>query len=255
MQKITLLDRQQTCDYLRQRLLKKQRIVVSRYADGEYLLMTKAAMFVGSGHETTTISEDLISAFLQPKQLVCINMPKQHNIDLKDKWYKAHRYFIGLGNHSLYGHANWNVHDYTTNCDILPQFFKGKILLVSGHAEIAKSVLSRYQIDITYYSTPAINAAKQLSRTVTDIDKIVQKNTFNNILFACGKTGKILLSRLVDTTQSNLIDFGAVINAILQPHTSTPLVQNWGMSWAKKNKHEINSILLRHLSFNFLRKI
>ena len=151
------MDRVETLEYLKSEYEKGQPIVVPRYNDGEYLLMNNMKGHVAQT-DTSLISMLLKNAIKKPKQLVCINHLKPHNLQKKDVWYKTQKYLVENSKHPLYGCGNWSNYDFCNNNELLPKFFSGKTLLVAGLADEAKSFFTKIQPQMDFHKTPVKDA-------------------------------------------------------------------------------------------------
>lgn len=234
-----LMDRIETLEYLNNKYLNGERLVVTRYNDGEYLLMNNL-----KGHLTQT-STELISVLLKEAikikgQLVCINYLKPHNIEKEDIWFKTRNYLIEEGGHELYGCGNWSVYDFSNNNILLSKLFKGKVLIVTGLYNESKSFFKDFDLNIDFYETKKRDVEEDYNKIKRELFNICID--YNTILFSCGPVGKVLIPNLINKCNSNLIDFGAMLNAILD------LSNQWPMSWSK----EIN---LEEKRKNFLEKL
>jgi len=99
-----VMDRIETVDYLKSKI-HSERLAISRYGDGEYLLMNK---IVGQKTEDKErISPLLLKSIKVKGQLVCIPFLKPHNIERKDIWYKTQKFFVETSQHKLYGNAGY----------------------------------------------------------------------------------------------------------------------------------------------------
>lgn len=227
-----ILDRQKTLSYIKEEM-GKRKMSISRYQDGEYKVMTKKSKLSGSGMESSDIASDLIDAFCNSNQFMCINQIKPRNLKIRDIWFDCYNYYKDLWPHKILGNANWNVEDYKCESDVLSDFFLGRTLIVTGWADYVKEVFKKHGIEIDCISTPSVSASLELNNYRDQVNKVI--NQYDNVLFACGKIGKIMIaenSKSLNQSQ-NLIDIGAVLNAILQPYIEEDIVSRWGMSWAK----------------------
>jgi len=219
------MSREETLDYLKSEHTKGNRLVIPRYNDGEYLLMNKMKGHVAQT-ELDLISLLLKNAIRKPDQLVCINYLKPHNIQKKDVWYKTQQYLIEESKHPLYGCGNWSNYDFCNNNELLPKLFSGKTLLIAGLAVEAEAFFKKIQPDMDFILTPSKNA---VTYHIPLLDNIEERcNDYENILFACGPIGKVLIADLANNYKCNLIDLGAVLNAILN------MTDKWPMSWVKE---------------------
>ena len=226
---MTVLDRIQTCGLIKEQL-GVGRVAVSRYSDGEYaLLCGKAA---GTKENPKALAGLLKKAIHTPGQLVCVNHLKPHNIRNNDKWVKVQRGLVKLGECSQYGCANWNISDYQDDCSLLPNFFKGSVLLLTRFASLGKVVFKDKGINIECMQTKGSSASDEYGIIKTRL--LDTCNKYDNILFSCGPIGKVLLVDLISHFKGNLIDFGSLVNAILDPYCKKSLVAQWDMSWSRK---------------------
>ncbi len=219
---------------------KTHRIVTPRYVDGEYLLMRSML-----GHKTETgdkIKDLLLNAIKLPNQFVCINELKRKNIISQDKWYRTHHFLAKEGGHELYGGANWLVYDFQNECDLIPYFFGKKLLIVTGHGDLIKDKLGQYRSDFDVYTTALSGGTDYYERYRNDLIQKCGSMEYDNVLFACGPIGKVLLTDLIDVCQSHLIDIGSLVNAVIGNTGS------WRMSWAK-------TVDIDALSYGLLTKV
>jgi hypothetical protein len=235
-----VMDRIKTLDYLKNKINNKERIVVSRYNDGEYLLMTKRKDVARTTFEDMS---DLLKKSIKVKgQLVCVNYPKPHNIKKKDVWFLSNEYLIKEGEQKIYGCGNYSNYDFSNDNILIPKFFKGKVLIVGGLADQAKEFFNKIQPDIDFYKTSSSNVVFDYEYIEDKLLKIC--NNYDTILFSCGPLSKILVADFIDECDCNLIDLGSVLNAILY------LKNEWPMSWVK----EINLEKQIQKFFNNLKK-
>ena len=146
---MNVIDRVETLKYLKDKSNSKERLVVPRYNDGEYLLMH------GKRNVASQTSSEIISTLLKRSirvkgQFVCINYLKPHNIEKKDIWYQSHNYLSKEGGHELYGCGNWLVHDFCNDNVLLPKIFSGRCLLVAGLSE-ASNFFREIQPELKFY--------------------------------------------------------------------------------------------------------
>lgn len=218
-----------TCALIEEKLAV-DRVAVSRYADGEFLLMSEGKTSVGSGKETRDIAPLLIEAIKYPNQIVCINDPKGKT---KGRWFRTHRYLSQAGGRDLYGHANWNVYDFLRGSKLLAKFFTGRVLVVGGYAEECAQHLGHITTMVAI-PTARKNAYGKDKALLDRVEEESAASPYNNIILSAGKASKVLIPRLVPLNeQANVIDMGAVLNAILVPYCGMRPVKRWGMSWAK----------------------
>lgn len=227
-----VLDRVDSLGYINDMLLNNQRVVVSRYSDGEYLMMNSMS---NNTHDSFDILPRLLKKSIKAKgQFVCINYLKPHNIERQDNWCTVQKYLSEVGDHGVYGCCNWNIYDFQNDNVVLPILFSGKVLLVTSHIIESRLAFKEIQPDLEVYAMPNKNASDRYEETKTDLIRLCGDNKFDNILFACGPIGKILLTDLIDVCTSNIVDLGALLNAILNEYSQgSPLIGKWTMSWVK----------------------
>jgi len=225
-----IMDRIETVDYLKSKMYS-ERLAVSRYGDGEYLLMNK---IIGQKTEDKERMSPLLLKSIKVKgQLVCIPFLKPHNIEHKDMWYKAQKFFVDTSQHELYGNAMWNVYDFLTDNSVLPFLFSKNTVLVTGYPDESKAAFKNLQPDLKVISTPLTNASEKYKQIKLKILDYNNQNKVDNIIFACGAISEILISDLISVCEANLVDLGSVMNAILNEYAinKKPLVQLHRMSW------------------------
>lgn len=233
-----ILDRIKTLKYIKNRMYT-ERIVTSRYCDGEYLMMNNLN---NNTHDSFDILPDALKIAIKHKnQFVCINYLKPHNIERNDIWCTIQKYFIGIGGHSLYGCGNWLLYDFQNDNEVLPFFFSNNTLLVTGHVEESKQAFKN-QKNLQIYPMLKKNASSSYEEDKKKLIELCFNDKFDNILFACGPIGKILLTDLIGVCNSNLIDLGSLLNAMVNEYSfDTPLIDQWTMSWAKSCNIKIQS--------------
>ncbi len=224
------MTKEETVDWVKTRLDSGKRIVIARYGDGEHDAMAGKPHFANRDLKLG----DLLRVAISTKgQLVCVNRLKEKNIEANDEWVHAQKFLIKQSKSSVFGAANWVVYDYKTNCTVVHRLFAGKVLVASGHADIL-----RERIGVDSYPTAPRDCSihyKKYLQELCDLSK-----NYDSILFACGPTSKVLLARMIDKCECNLIDVGAIVNALTGIHgaysAKKPLT--WRMSWAAKEDME-----------------
>jgi hypothetical protein len=214
----------ETLTYFKNRFDNKERIVTSRYNDGEYLLMNNMKGHVAQ-KDTSLISTLLNNAIKNKNQLVCINYLKPHNVEKRDIWFKTQKFLMDISQHDLYGSGNWWVHDLCNDNILLPLLFSNNVLLVTNFANECTKIISPYQSKLTYLESPSKNAVDNYMLIKSDILKI--HTQFKTILFACGPIGKVIISDIVNDCNCNLVDIGSLVNALINE------TDKWPMSWSK----------------------
>ena len=224
-----VLSREKTLEYLYDKFKKKERLIVSRYNDGEYFIMkqqeTKVIVNL-FGEDCSKILKDLLFKSIRDKrQFICTNYLKPKNFSENDIWYKVQRYMIENSNNEIYGCSHWTVYDFCNENKLLPYLFSGDTLIISGLHEYFKPVIENYNKKIYFYDTPIISVEKSYEKIKEDLFKICKN--FQNILIACGSLSKVLLVDLIGECNANLIDIGSLINAMCGKE------KIWPMSWTE----------------------
>jgi hypothetical protein len=222
-----IMDRLQTQKYLINKLDNNERIVLSRYNDGEYLLMTDQINFDENSlmDRNDDIGKLLNVSIKHKNQLVCVNYLKEHNIKNKDKWYEAQKYLTDTGGHDLYGCGNYFVQDFIEGSPLLKRFFEGKVLLVTAFYDECTKFFENSGLDIAIYQTSRKDAAHYRDIMLENIKFLDKVYNYNNILISAGPISKVLVADLADTCNGNIIDLGSGLNAIIG------LTDVWKMSW------------------------
>ena len=233
-----IMDRVETLEYLKTKMYT-ERLVVSRYGDGEYMLMNRIV-----GQKTENIeftSQPLLESIKLKGQLVCIPNLKPHNIEFKDKWYKVQQFLIKVSQHNLYGSAMWNVYDFISNNDVLPFIFFKNTVLVTGYPDESRLAFKDLQRNLKVVGVPRTNTSKVYRDIKTKILEYNNANKVDNILFACGPTSGVFIADLINILDANLVDIGSVLNAILNDYAinKKPLIKLHRMSWATKGGIDI----------------
>jgi hypothetical protein len=238
-----VMDRFETIEYLNNKLKNNERVVIGRYADGEYLSMS------GSGespNENSKITRELLlKSIKEEEQLVCINFLKEKNKNTNDIWCKTQEFLINNSNHNLYGCAAYSWADFLSGSSLISKFFKGNVLIVTGHSDICHFAFKDLNFNIL--QTPKSNASLRHKDLLEKLETILKNNSYDNIIFCCGQVGKYLISESIKKCDSNLIDLGSIINAILYKHDPS-LIKKWPMSWT-------NGMDILSMSEEFFKKI
>ena len=226
------MDAKETLDYFALKVKNNERIVYARYGDGEYFLMKRISKAATENFATG----DLLSNSISKKgQFICTPVPyaikdyrELKSIEKKSRWLNAQLYFIEKGQHKIYGSNNFVVDDFRNGTFyVLPHFFKGRVLVITRYA---KEVLSLFRDNkVQTYEVPSSRASsvyKSLKEYLLE-----KANSFDNIIFACGPIGKVLIADMIDQCKSNLADFGSMINAILY-NVDSSIIRKWTMSWS-----------------------
>jgi hypothetical protein len=224
-----IMNGRETLDYFLNRLKNNKRIAFARYGDGEYYLMDKKKICANETFETGKL---LRKSFNKKGFLVCTaHFDKDFNKLINNptaKWANTQRYVMSNGKRELYGTGSFMRKDFMNNLQIIPYFFTKKILIVAGYAKEAKEVFRDNNIIIDVYKMPLAQAS---TKYIEARDLLIKKcKNYDNIIFSCGPIGKVLISDIVDKCNSNLIDFGSMLNVILSTKYEY-LKKKWTMSW------------------------
>lgn len=221
----------ETLDYFFKKIENNERIAFARYGDGEYYLMDKKKI---CANETFEAGKLLRKSFNKKGFLVCTAHFDKDFEKLKNnptaKWANTQRYVMTNGKRELYGTGSFMRKDFISSFKLLPHFFTKKVLVVAGYSKEAKEVFRENGIMIDVYNMPLAQASSKYDETKNLLIKKCKR--YDNIVFSCGPIGKVLISDLVNNCNSNLIDFGSMLNVILS--TKYIYLKNkWTMSWIK----------------------
>ncbi len=227
-----VMSREDTLLFLIDKIKKKERLIISRYADGEFRLLNNKSI---PSESSKRLSELLKKSICDDRQLVCVNYLKDNNIDKKDVWFKTQKFLVELANKDLFGCANWNVFDFQNGNIVNSYVFSGKVLLITGNPEESKNCFSKHQPNVEIFATPTNNASEKYETIRDEIINKVCENKFDNIVFSSGPIGKVWLTDIINHTNCNLIDMGATLNAIMNDFSiGRPMIKRWPMSWTNK---------------------
>ena len=207
-----------TLNYLKNQYKNGNRIVVSRYGDGEYFILIGVKKKKVAGQQMTKdLIESLNRSIKKKGQLIClpsIRLKKYKNLKLSDK---ITNYIVDNSKHDLYGQFKWRDIDLSRYCgEFISEFFVGNTLIVTGFKEACEKAFDNYK-KIDVYKTPLRNAAGNYKKIRNDLISISKK--YKNIIFGCGPIGKVLIADLIDKCQSHLIDLGSSIGIIIAPYS------------------------------------
>ena len=155
--KITLLGQEDTYRYIWDNYLKSRRIVISRYGDGEFLIMQGRNRKIATHSPNQELTKLLSKTLNQKNQLICVPMKfklfgglnsDKNNNDIR---VKSGRYFIKNSNYNFYGHNAWRKIDISHDFNLLTKFFIGKTLVVTGNYKECKIAFDRNEIQIDIF--------------------------------------------------------------------------------------------------------
>jgi len=213
--------RPETARYIKNEIAAGRRVVAPRYGDGEYLMMSGQR---DAGKELKSSMGPLLNKAIKRKgQLIC-TVP---GLNKNSIWSKTAKYIRKQSEHDLYGTGAWTRWDMLHDNEILYKFFTKKVLLVSSLTEEAKKIFP----DFSMYTMPARYASTKYKESLEDISKICCD--FDNILFACGPIGKVIIADLIDKTDANMIDIGHILGVILRIKRH---YASWARNLAKQGK-------------------
>ncbi len=253
--KIVLLGREETYYYIWDDFLKSRRIIISRYGDGEFLIMQGRNRNIATHSPNQELTELLKKSLNQKKQLICIPMKLRlyggldSNENTSDIRVKSGRYFINNSNYNFYGHDAWRRLDISYDFNLLTEFFIGKTLLVTGNHKECKTAFNRNEIPIDVIEASKTNAFadyKYLKESLLKNCKL-----YNNIIFALGPTSNVLIADLNSTCKSHMLDIGGLLGALINPYSSDEnIAKNWTGFSRKSSKEQ-----LRRISKKFFKQL
>lgn len=241
----TFMPKHQTYNYLKDLYKKKKRVVISRYGDGEYFIISNEGGNRISKQIVTDEFRILLSEALNKKgQLICL--PSKNKIDPINLYLDDHtkfstimsKFIISVSDHSLYGQGQWRMIDFVNyKSKFITNFFLEKTLVVTGHSSEAKTAFHNEK-NIEIFETPIFNAIKEYKQIIKDLKRVSKK--FDNIIFGCGPLAKVLISDLINVCDSNLIDLGSIVGIIVNPFSQDKIspVMKWS-GFGKKGNPEV----------------
>jgi len=222
-----------TYHYIKDLYKKGDRVVVSRYGDGEYWIMTgvKKKKIIAGQLVTEELIKLLNKSFKKEGQLVCLpgkiktsreNLYEEDSI-LKNK---ISRYIIQNSDHAMYGQVQWRDIDLIRyDSELVTNFFVGKTLVVSGHKEVCQKAFSNIE-GVDVYGVPVRNSFGDYENIKNDLVSI--SKLYKNIIFSAGPITKILIADLIDKCETHLIDLGSSLGAIINPYSiDCQVVRTW----------------------------
>ena len=224
-----------TYHYLKEQYKKGSRVVVSRYGDGEYWIMTgvKKKKIIAGQLVTEELIKLLNKSFKKEGQLICL--PNKRKLTLDNLYLNTGskkladeicRYIISNSNHSLYGQGRWrNIDLIRYDSELVTNFFVGKTLVVSGHKEVCQKAFSNIE-GVDVYGVPVRNSFGDYENIKNDLVSI--SKLYKNIIFSAGPITKILIADLIDKCETHLIDLGSSLGAIINPYSiDCQVVRTW----------------------------
>ena len=213
-----------TYHYLKELYEKGERVVVSRYGDGEYWIMTGVKKKKGIARQVVTeeLVELLNKSFKKEGQLVCLPnkiIISKENLYEDNKILKNQiaRFIIRNSKHDTYGQVQWRDVDLIRyDSELVTNFFVGKTLVVSGHKEVCQKAFSNIE-GVDVYGIPGINASGDYENIKNDL--VSFSKIYKNIIFSAGPIAKVLIADLVDKCESHLIDLGSSFGVIINPYS------------------------------------
>ena len=180
-----------TYHYLKELYEKGKRVVISRYGDGEYWIMTGVKKKKGIAGQVVTdeLIELLNKSFKKEGQLVCLPnkiIISKENLYEDDKILKNQiaRYIIHNSKHNLYGQVQWRDIDLLRyNSEFVTEFFVEKTLVITGHKEICERAFNnRKGVTVDIYGVPMKNASGEYKNIKNDLISI--SKDYKNIIFS-----------------------------------------------------------------------
>jgi hypothetical protein len=221
-----------TYNYIKELCNHGKRVVVSRYGDGEYMIMLGIKKEKGiAGQEVTNKLTELLNNSIKINgQLVCL--PNKTIISNNDLYRdddvfknKIARYIIQNSKHDIYGQVQWRDIDLLRfDSELITNFFIGKTLIISCHKDACKNAFENYK-EVDIYEVPMKNASAIYNEIKVDLFSIAKK--YKNIIFCAGPISKVLIADLIDKFETNLIDLGSGLGIIINPFSSYQIVRHW----------------------------
>lgn len=247
-------------NYIWDNYLKGKRIVISRYGDGEYLIIQRGERRKGkiATHVVTKRLSKLMKESLSVKgQFICmpLKFTLYGGIDStegdSDTRVRAGRYIIENSGHNIFGHDAWRRIDIQYNFNLLTEFFLGKTLVVTGHHVECKKAFEVNNLDIDVLECPSTNAFSEYDRIK---DNLLQNcRDYKNIIFALGPTSNILIADLIKPCEANMLDIGGMIGVLMNPYShDKKLVKRW-TGFSRKSSPELITRLSK-IFFNTLKQ-
>lgn len=247
---IRLLGKTEIYSYLWDNYIKGKRTVISRFGDGEYLIMQRGARMKKkiATHVVTDRLTDLLRNSIKIKgQFLCMPMKLMlyGGIDSEegndDSRVRAGRYIIENSGHNIFGHDAWRRIDIEHKFHFLTEFFIGKTLVVTGNHVECKKAFEANNVDVDILTCPETNAFSQYDRIKDDLLKKCKE--YDNIIFALGPTTNILIADLVGVCKANMLDIGGLIGVLANPYSENEmLVKKW-TGFSRKSSIDIISRL------------
>lgn len=182
-----ILNKYETLNHIKNLYDEKKRVVVSRYADGEYEILRGVVETKSARQDLTEELTNLLkNAINKEGQLVCIpNKIEITNTNLNSEegndklGNKIARYIISNTNHNLYGQVQWRDIDIIkNNWEITTNFFVGSTLLITPFEKESKIAFEKYNVDT--YIVPERNNCVKYESIKNDLLSI--QKTYDNIV-------------------------------------------------------------------------
>jgi len=243
---VILMNVEKTYNYLWKQHMMARRIVISRYGDGEYLIMLGSKKDVATHKSSEKLTELMNRSIKRKGQLIC--MPTT-SIESDGVRGNAANYFLENSDHSRFGTGIWRLYDVQHDFNLLTEFFIDKTLIVTGNHVECKRAFKSNSIDVDILEGRKINAFLDYEKLKKNLIRIARG--YDNIIFALGPTSNILIADLVGVCKSNLIDIGGFIGPIINPYSKDEnLVKKWTGIPRRSNKET-----MKRYSKRFFKKL
>lgn len=253
--KAILLGREDTYRHVWDDYIKSRRIVLSRYGDGEFLIMQGKNKKIATHTKNPELTMLLNEAITYKGQLICMPMKLKlfggvnSNENNNDNRVKAGRYIVKNSNHLFYGHDAWRRLDIYYDFNFITEFFIGKTLLVTGNYKECKNAFNANEIAIDVIEASKVNAFEDYHSLKKTLLKKCE--SYNNIIFALGPTSNVLMVDLIPACDSHMLDLGGLLGALVNPYS---LDENLAKKWTGFSK-KASKKMLRRISKRFFKKL
>ena len=232
------MNRQETTEYFYNKLVNRERLVATRYGDGEANLLNSVEKRAFTGFENpSTLRGKMIDSLKNPNNIPCINELKKKNIQRNDLWVRVQKTLVNNSQRKLYGSANWNIFDFQNDNKVMSLLFRKKSIVLTNYSKEFLEVFDKYNIKVDTYQTESKEMSKNYDCHLSNLKEIVSDDKYETILFACGPCGKALLTEIEPLCQHHLVDIGSLVNAIVDGAFpgKYSLTKKWTMTWSKEH--------------------
>lgn len=240
MNEIKIMNREETTEYFYGKLISGERIVATRYGDGEANLINSVKNRAQTGFENpNNLKYKIINSLKNTNNFPCINELKKKNIEMNDHWVSVQATLINNSQRKMYGSANWNVFDFQNGSKVLSLLFKKKTIVLTNYSNELSNVFNLFSISSDVYQTESKEMSDNYDIHLKSLKEIVSNDKYDTILFACGPCGpcgKAILTEIEPICKHNLVDIGSLVNAIIDGAFPGKynMTKKWTMSWSKE---------------------